>query len=78
MRGHPGHVRAVDVDVTLRDWGQPDQTTGQRRLANPVAAEQGHHLPHGDREGDSLHDRRRPVAEMNVVDDEYIHSVCPR
>jgi hypothetical protein len=45
MGGHPGHVRAVDVDVTPRDRGQPDQTAGQCRLAYPVAAKQGDDPP---------------------------------
>ncbi len=75
MRGHPRHVRAFDADVATCDRGQPDQTAGQCRLADSVATEQGNHLTHIDRERDPLHDRRRTVAEINVVDGEQSHSV---
>ena len=48
---------AVDADAATRDRGQPDQSTRQRRLADPIAAEQGDNLARIDGERDALDDR---------------------
>ena len=52
----PGHRRAVDPDLAGRGAGQ-GAGRGQhgRRLARPVAAEEGDHLPGADHEVDVVH-----------------------
>ena len=79
MRTPRRDTRCAVIPVTsapsMRTWPcaigvKPDQTARQRRLAHSVASEQCDDLAHVDRQRYTLNDRRRPVAEMNVLDGE--------